>query len=308
MFCKFCGQNIPDTSEFCPECGKKLKKEEAKEQEAPRTFSLPLALMLIMLCWSTVFTWGRVLLFGDRAHIGTLISTVMLAAGLVLLGTMIGKERIHGDDYRLSDLLVLCCVWMVVPALMWRWESYVVYHIVGQNAGVAWNIWKNGTISAIQFPAFWLVLGLVALGLARSGNWKPTKKHSMALLAVLLLCSVIGILFGRVYAVGMGAPEEVIAMVVHVTSVWSFLCWLWPLVILKVFRALGEGRIGTGGAAVSLLVMQVGEVFLLPVFVRLVCIGVVGCALANGLAPLFGLLILNIAVKTHKKKRIQEVN
>lgn len=307
MFCKFCGQNIPDTSEFCPECGKKLKKEEAKEQEDRRAFSLPLALMLIMLCSSTVFTWGRVLLFGNRAHIGMLISTVMLVAGLVLLGTMIGQERIHGDDYRFSDLLVLCCVWMAVPALMWRWESNVVY-MLGQHAYVAWNIWKNGTISAIQFPAFWLVLGLVALGLARSGNWKPTKKHSLILLAALLLRSALGFVFAHVAAVGMGASEEVIAMVVHMTSVWSFLCWLWPLVILKVFRALGEGRIGTGGAAVSLLVMQVGEVFLLPVFVAQFHLGVSGCSLANGLAPLFGLLILNIAVKTHKKKRIQEVN
>lgn len=24
MFCKFCGQNIPATSEFCPECGKQI--------------------------------------------------------------------------------------------------------------------------------------------------------------------------------------------------------------------------------------------------------------------------------------------
>ena len=26
MFCKYCGRDIPETSEFCPECGKKLKK------------------------------------------------------------------------------------------------------------------------------------------------------------------------------------------------------------------------------------------------------------------------------------------
>ena len=304
MFCKFCGQNIPDTSEFCPECGKKLKKEEIKEKEAHKSVSTPLALMLILLCWSTVFAWGRVLLFGYQAHIGMLISTVMLVAGLVLLGTMIGRERIHGDTYRFSDLLVLCCVWMVVPTLMWRWESYVVYHMLGQYAGVAWNIWKNGTISAIQFPAFWLVLGLVALGLARSGNWKPTKKQKTILLAVLLLRSALGFVFSQVVAVGMGAPEEVIAMVVHTTRVWSFLCWLWPLVILKVFRALGEGRIGTGGAVAALLGMQLGEAFLLPVFVALFAFGVTGCALANGLAPLFGLLILNIAAKTHKKKQV----
>ena len=87
---------------------------------------------------------------------------------------------------------------------------------------------------------------------------------------------------------------------------WSLLCWLWPLVILKVFRTLGEGRIGTGGAAVSLLVMQVGEALLLPIFVALFRLGVSGCALANGLAPLFGLLILSVVARLHKKKRLKE--
>lgn len=305
MFCKFCGQSIPDTSEFCPECGKKLKKEEPKEKADRRPINTPLALMLIILCWSTVRAWGQVLLFGYQAHIGMLISTVMLVVGLVLLGTMIGRERIYAETYRFSDLLVLCCVWMVVPALMWRWESYVVYHTVGQYAHSAWMTWNNGAVPAIQFSAFWLVLGLIALGLARSGEWKPTKKQKIILLAALLLRSALSFVFARITAVGMGAPMEVIAMTVTMTRLWSVLCWLWPLVILKVFRALGEGRIGTGGAVISLLGVQLGEVFLLPVFVALFALGVSGCALANGLAPLFGLLILHIAARLHKKKSVE---
>lgn len=165
MFCKFCGQNIPDTSELCPECGKKLKKkEESKEKADRRPINTPLALMLIILCWSTVFAWGRILLFGDQAHIGMVISTVMLVVGLVLLGTMISRERIYAETYRFSDLLALCCVWMVVPALMWRWNSYVVYHTLGQYAGSAWLVWENGAIPAIQFSAFWLLLGIIVLG------------------------------------------------------------------------------------------------------------------------------------------------
>lgn len=304
MFCKFCGQNIPDTAEFCPECGKKLKKEERKEAEAHRAMSTPLALMLIMLCWSTVFTWGRVLLFGDQAHIGMLISTMMLVAGLVLLGTMINRERINAETYRFSDLLVLCCVWMVVPGLMWRWESYVV-RITGQYAHSAWYVWQARAIPAIQFPAFWLVLGLIALGLARSGDWKPAKKQSLILLAVLVLRSVFGFVFAPQLAMGMGASMEVIVMTVNMTRQWTLLCWLWPLVILKVFRALGESRIGTSGAVASLLGMQLGEAFLLPVFVARLNLGGAGCALANGLAPLFGLLLLHIATRLHKKKSVE---
>lgn len=288
MFCKFCGQNIPDISEYCPECGKKLKKEERKEAEAHRAMSTPLALMLIMLCWSTVFTWGRVLLFGDQAHIGMVISTVMPVAGLVLLGTLIGRERIHAETYRFSDLLVLCCVWMVVPALLARWEIDFV-NMFGQYAGHAWIIWENSVIPAIQFPAFWLVLGLVALGLTRSGNWKPTKKQKTILLAVLFLRSVFGFVFAPQLAMGMDAPMEVIAMTVNMTRQWTLLCWLWPIVILKVFRALGESRIGTSGAVASLLGMQLGEAFLLPFVtagkIGFPQLGAGGGALANGLAP-----------------------
>ena len=307
MFCKFCGQNIPDTSEFCPECGKKLKKEEPKEKADRRPINTPLALMLIILCWSTVRAWGQVLLFGYQAHIGMLISTVMLVVGLVLLGTMIGRERIYAETYRFSDLLVLCCVWMVVPALMWRWESYVMYHIVGQYANSAWLTWGNGAHAAIQFPAFWLVLGLIALGLARSGEWKPTKKQKTILLAALLLRSVLGFVFAIVTAVGMGAPMEVIDMTVNMTRQWTLLCWLWPLLILRVFCRLGSGEICPAGAAAALVGMQLGEVFLLPIFAALFDLGVSGCALANGLAPLFGLLILCVATRLHKKKTVDVI-
>ena len=308
MFCKFCGQSIPDTAEFCPECGKKLKKEESKAQEKRQPINTPLALMLIILCWSTVRAWGQVLLFGYQAHIGMLISTVMLVVGLVLLGTMIGRDRIHGETYRFSDLLVLCCVWMVVPALLARWEIDFV-NMFGQYAGHAWIIWENSVIPAIQFPAFWLVLGLVALGLTRSGEWKPTKKQSLILLAVLVLRSVFGFVFAPQLAMWAGAPMEVLAMAVGMTRLWSVLCWLWPLVILKVFRALGEGRIKTGGAVATLLGMQLGEVLLLPLVtagkIGFPQFGVSGCSLANGLAPLFGLLILHLATRLHKKKTVE---
>ena len=306
MFCKFCGQNIPDTSEFCPECGKKLKKEEVKEKETSKSVSAPLVLMLLLLCWSTVFTWGRVLLMGDRLIVGTLISTITLVAGLVLLGVLVNRERIRVEGYRFSDLLVLCCVWTVVPYLMWRWASHMIYYIAGEYARFAWLAWQDGAVSAIQFPVFWLVLGLVVLGLTRSGDWKPTKKQKTILMAALLLRSAIGFVFAHVTAVGVGAPMEAIDMTVTMTRQWCLLCWLWPLVILKVFRALGEGRINTGGAIASLLGMQLGEMLLLPLMtagkIGFPQLGVGGCALANGLAPLFGLLVLCMATRLHKKK------
>ena len=70
MFCKYCGRDIPETSEFCPECGKKLKKESVKNTEERRPLGAAFVLMLLVLCYSTVVDWGRVLLFGYRISIG----------------------------------------------------------------------------------------------------------------------------------------------------------------------------------------------------------------------------------------------
>ena len=51
--------------------------------------------------------------------------------------------------------------------------------------------------------------------------------------------------------------------------------------------------------------MQLGEFLLLPVFVFLMDLDQVGLALAEGLAPLFGLLILHLATRLHKKKTVE---
>lgn len=143
MFCKYCGQDIPDNSEFCPECGKKLKQESVPPKEERRPAGTVLALMLLAICGDALMDWGRVLLFGDRLHIGMLITIVMLAVGLVLLGRAIGQEKIYASDYRLSDLLVFLCVWIVVPGLLLRWgELQLVYLAFGTRAYSAYWITK----------------------------------------------------------------------------------------------------------------------------------------------------------------------
>ena len=162
MFCKYCGRDIPETSEFCPECGKKLKKESVKNTEERRPAGIVFALMLLALCGSTVVDWGRVLLFGYRISIGLVLTTVMLAAGLALLGTMVGRGKICTADYRISDLLVLLCVWMVVPGLQLRWELQLVGYFLGVNASSAYWTMQTFIMPTIQLPTFWLVLGLGA--------------------------------------------------------------------------------------------------------------------------------------------------
>lgn len=307
MFCKYCGQNIPDIAEFCPECGKKLKHKENEELERRQALSTPLALMFFMLCWNTLRAWGNMLLFDNQLSLAALLSTVMLAAALVLFAILAGRDMIHMEDYRFTDLLVLCCVWMVVPALLGRWAAYVSANVIsqyGKAAFWAWSVWENNMIPVIQVPVFWLMLGVILLGLTRRGGWQLTRKHSLIVTAVLFGCSVFGFLFAPVIAMSAYVPEEIIAMAVQMTRLWALLCWLWPLVILKGFHALGEGRVGIGGTIAAFLGMQLGEALLLLVFVVMFGMGLSGAALAKGLAPLFGLFILKIGSPMHKETRV----
>lgn len=302
MFCKYCGRDIPETSEFCPECGKKLKKESVKNTEERRPAGIVFALMLLALCGSTVVDWGRVLLFGYRISIGLVLTTVMLAAGLALLGTMVGRGKICTADYRISDLLVLLCVWMVVPGLMFRWELHLVGSFLGVNASSAYWIVQTVIMPTIRLPAFWLVLGLIVLGLGRRGNWQPAKKQKLVLLVVLALCSVLGFLFAPQLAMLNDAPIDVLDMAAKMARVLSLFCWLWPLVVLQVFHRLGTEKVGPVGAGVALVGIQLGKFFLLPIILFRLKLGPAGFGLTEGISPLFGLLILCIATRLHKKK------
>ena len=303
MFCKYCGRDIPETSEFCPECGKKLKKESVKNTEERRPAGIVFVLMLLVLCSSTVVDWGRVLLFGYRISIGLVLTTVMLAAGLALLGTMVGRGKICTADYRISDLLVLLCVWMVVPGLMFRWELYLVGYFLGVNASSAYWTMQTFIMPTIQLPTFWLVLGLIVLGLGRRGNWQPDKKQKLVLSVVLALCSVLGFLFAPQLAMLNDAPIEVLDIAAKTARVLSLFCWLWPLVILQVFHRLGTDKVSPMGAGAALVGMQLGELFLLQIFLAVLHLNPVGFGISKGLALLFGLLILGAATRLHKKKQ-----
>ena len=303
MFCKYCGQDIPENSEFCPECGKKLKRGSLKNKDEHRPAGVIFALMLLVLCYGTVVDWGRVLLFGYQPHIGMLINTVALAVGLALLGRLIGQEKIRTADYRLSDLLVLLCVRMVVPRLLLGWESKLVYYALGTGSYNPYWITKNFVMPTVQLSAFWLIIGLIALGLGRRENWQPAKKQKRILLALLALCSVLGFLFAPQLAILLGVPTEVMVVVVRTTRLWCVLCWLWPLVVLQAFHRLGRGEIGPVGAGAALVGVKLGNFFLLPIILFIFNLGPVGFGLTEGISSLFGLLILRIVTRLHKKKQ-----
>lgn len=303
MFCKYCGKDIPEHAEHCPECGRKLKIES--EQTAERgPVSTPLVLMLIILSWSTVYTWGRILLFGDHIKIDTLISTVVLLAGLAVVGVLVSRGKIDPSVYRVSDVVVLACACIVVP---WLADLVGVKFLVpywGQDGVLVWA-YASRVTSALQFTSFWLAVGVTLLGRARTAPDVPRKKSGWLVYAAPLLCVLLGISFTRPIVHSLNASLEVLAATVQCVWTGSLFIWLWPLATMKVLHALGENRIGPVGAVAAFLGTAIGTALLMSLFLRLMAMGLTGYALANGLAPLFGLLALRIAARHHKRKHIE---
>ena len=300
MYCKFCGQDIPESADFCPECGKKLKTEAASEPETRGAFSLPLTPLLLLLCLGTLITWGRILLFGDRLTLGTLVYTLALLAGIAVLTASIHSGRVDPTVYRLSDAAVLACAALVVPNVIVRLDMRYFAAYWGQDGAAAAFV-ASDVQSAIQLTPLWLAVGIALLGCARTARRPSDKRERLFLRLAPLVCVLLGISFTRPLIHSVDAPLNVLAIAISGTWTWSLLSWLWPLVILKVFRACGEGRIGALGAAAAFLAVIVGEGLLLPVFLSVLKLGMTGWSIAHGLAPVFGLLALRIAARLHRK-------
>lgn len=300
MFCKYCGQDIPETAEFCPECGKMLKTEVASEPETRGASGLPLALMLLLLCWGTAITWGRILLFGDRLTIGTLLATLALLAGIAIIAASIHSERVDPTVYRLSDAAVLACAALVVPNVIVRLDMRFFSAYWGQDGAVAAFVASDAQ-STVQLTSLWLAVGIALLGCARTARRPSGRKERLLLTLAPLVCVLLGISLTRPIIHAVDAPLNVLAIAISGAWTWSLFSWLWPLVILKVFRACGEGRIGALGAAAAFLAVIVGEGLLLPVFLSVLKLGMTGWSIAHGLAPVFGLLALRIAARLHRK-------
>lgn len=296
MFCKYCGKDIPEYAEHCPECGKKLKKEESRENEVRQSISAPLALMLIMLSWSTVYIWGRILLFGDRLTIGTLIYTLTLLAGIAVLTASIHSGRVDPTVYRLSDAAVLACAALVVPNVIVRLDMRFFTAYWGQDGAAAAFVASDAQ-STVQLTSLWLAVGIALLGCARTAQQPSDKRERLLLRFAPLVCVLLGISLTRPVIHAADAPLNVLAIAISGAWTWSLFSWLWPLVILKVFRAYGEGRVGALGAEAAFLSTIVGEGLLLLVFLSVLKMGMTGWSIAHGLAPVFALLILRIAAR-----------
>ena len=304
MFCKYCGKQIPDQSEFCPECGKGLKANKAEKQENIRhQVKIPFILILLLVCGNTVLFWGKILLYGYGTSIVSLFDTLILVAGLIVLISFVNKKRIRTSAYRFTDLLPLACVWGPFSGLLATQKANFVWDHVGSYVWEGVWVLEAYVQPVVQLQGLWICLALAALGLGRSGKWRSAKIHKLILAVVFALCVLAGLVFVRPIMMSQDVPMETIAAAVAAGRIWTVLSWLWPLAILKTFRKLGAGQITTAGAVIALLGMKAGQWILLVIFLPLLNLGVTGYGLANGLAPLFTLLLLLFVGKKKSGKK-----
>lgn len=300
MFCKYCGRDIPDTAACCPECGKRLKTEET-QATGRGDMGAPFILLLVLLCWNTASVWAQMLLPGYGVGWYAVLSMLALIAGIAITVRGVTGGRIDPSVYRLSDAAVLACACIAVPMVTSAAGRSFLTQYWGQYGAAAVTC-ANAAEDAIRFMPLWMAAGIALLGTARTGR-QTGKKRRVLLFAAPLLCVFVGISFARPIIHSMDAPMEVLAVAIQCAWTGSLFCWLWPLTVLRVLHALGEGRIGPVSAAAVFLGTAVGECFLLSVFIFLLDMGITGYTLAHGLAPLFSLLFLRIAVRRHKTKK-----
>lgn len=301
MFCKYCGREISEITSFCPECGKQLKKADEKESVSGE-IGAPFILLMLLLCCNTIYSFVVSVSFLSNDIGSMLLSMLALVAGLVVVGIGISTKKIDPSLYRFSDAVPLIFAHIIVPVLNNVLGVYFV-QAYGTYTTQAVVIYLNSVSSALQMLNFWMALGVALLGAVRTRH-----RWSSKIFLVPLITVPVGFLLSRAVVLSIEFPIEVLDETLRLTRVGSLFVWLWPLAVLKVFCALGDGHIGTAGAAVAFLAMTVGEILLLPLTINWLSLGVVGFAVAHGLAPLFTLLALFIVERLHEKKQRKNQN
>ena len=304
MFCKYCGNQIADESVFCTYCGQQLNvvKDEAQQQvsvEHKTAKPIPFILMLVVLGWSLLPLWGRVLIFGYGASFADLLCTLQQLAGVIFLAVMAGNGKIRANAYRYSDLAVLCCVWLVVPYITQVLTGGIMGHWYGAYAHYAWSL-VHGTVEpALGASSVWVALAIAALDFARRGK-RPDKKLLIILGAAILACSLVGVILAPIVARSMGVPAEVLYQTVRAAGLRMMLYWLWPPLVLAVFHYLGTGEMKTWEAVLTLLSLSLASVMLLFLTVVVLRFGIVAACVLDAFVTPIGYLVVFLLRKNHK--------
>jgi len=305
MFCKYCGKTIADGSTFCTYCGRQLTASNVQEKETAavqkKDTPVPFILMLMMLGWSTLYVWWRMLIYGNPLGVYTLFLTASAIAGIVVLCVLSGNGKIRAKAFQYTDIALLACVWMIVPMIMSRLTCGIMGYLFGYASMQIWRMSVYNIEPALGFSCLWVAMGLAAMGLAR-GGWRVKKRTLIILGAAILTCSLFGVVFTKLAVMGMGLPAEVINGTLHLSRVRMAFYWMWPPLVLMVFYGYGCGKLKLWEALLVLLVLPLAQLLLVLLFVVLFHAGVVFTGAVSAFVPLLGYLTLFVLQYTRKGK------
>ncbi len=132
MFCARCGQQIPDTPEICPLCGREA------------ALSLPLA-----------------------SSVATQQSSTLATLNLMPAAMLLGKKKEIGGWLMFFCILLIVVAPLFVMFMVWSAEpgpdnaSYIVWAGLGVLVGIMiWNLYRH------SFVWLWIYFGITALLLA----------------------------------------------------------------------------------------------------------------------------------------------
>ena len=310
MFCKYCGSSIPDNSAFCPECGKKfevknLKKEiendklKEKEENENQPIGIIFLLILFFICMNTVRFIYQILVLGYSTSVFLMLCHVLVIVGIVILLGFAGKDYLRTAEYKISDLLVLLCIYGLVPSVFIRTTMNIISKFTGDWVGIDIVSMEDLILNS----PFWVIIGLAALGISRRGTHTKEKKHKLIFIVLLAVMSVFSFVFAYPMAHTMHVDDGHIELVVSFARKYALFSWIWPVVVVTVFSKLGKGTISPVCAAVTFISMQIVKFILTPIFIGTLDFGVTGYALVAGIYPVFGLIILSLFSKFEKGRR-----
>lgn len=303
MFCKYCGEQLPDDAAFCAQCGKDLRPQKAPVENVPVTedptekpYRPPLSFILLaVILFASVIPRDSVYLSSSMT-----IRMLGLAAGGLILFIGVHLLKIDIRSYRWSDAPALFCLLLLLPESRQVWK-YFAARILGLDMYIVTRLTISLT-EDLRLSCVWAAVGLLLLGLGRKG-WRPRKKHYLLLAAALAVSALAAFSLstfcaGAVVGSGNAAIDDLVG---RAAGNWSILNCLWVAAILMVFWRLGTGKIGPAAAFVALLSILVAEILLIPVLLALLSLGITYFGLVTALASVVCILVTLMASLIRQK-------
>lgn len=257
MFCRFCGEELPENSRYCPRCGKDqgeenktvhkdVKRERQMQKGSP--VMLILIILLSMLCFRTVAL---------KAFMGYSISVWKVIQDLIMIIILValcvrGKicpGRIDGKALLFPPVMLALTIGEhAFLGVLHSCMGYF-YGVEAQNAADCLKYSLREIFTDWNFETIWQWALLILFLMICSGSFHPQKRHAAIVILILLVWSVLMAVVMPLAAenywgnLSMGMYSMNLMSKVFVCRYYN-IAWLSQLVLYFFAVLAGEGKLG----------------------------------------------------------------